>query len=117
MERESPPQSVIRDILRRLRLSPRCLPTRAREGESNKPYVPWARRKKGGVSMSKKKSSVAGLGALYARVCGLEVQQKVVVEWVSILDAKNATVKSKMPKFGNMTAALVELRQWLAEER
>jgi len=40
-------ESVIRDIVRRLRLSPRFLQTRAREGESNKPDVPWARRKEG----------------------------------------------------------------------
>ena len=46
VERESPTRSVIRGILRRLRLSPRFLPTRAREGESNKPDVPWARRTK-----------------------------------------------------------------------
>ncbi len=67
--------------------------------------------------MSKKKSSVAGLGALYARVCGLDVHKKVVVACVRILDAKDGTVQSTLRQFGTMTADLVELRQWLAEAR
>src|SRR4030095_6723926 len=115
LERESPRRSVIRHIHRRLRMSPRCLPTRAREGESNKPDVPWARRKKGGASMSKKKSSLAGLQALFARVCGLDVHKKLVVACVRILDSKDGTVQSTLRKFGTMTADLLELRQWLVE--
>jgi transposase len=65
--------------------------------------------------MSQKKSSVAGLGALYARACGLDVHKKLVVACVRILDAKDGTVQSTLRKFGTMTADLVELRQWLAE--
>src|SRR4030065_567254 len=41
--------------------------------------------------MSKKKSKVAGLEALYARVCGLDVHKKVIVACVRILDAKDGT--------------------------
>ena len=65
--------------------------------------------------MSKKKSSLAGLQALYARACGLDVHKKLVVACVRILDTKDGTVQSTLRKFGTMTADLLELRQWLAE--
>jgi transposase len=65
--------------------------------------------------MSKKKSKVAGLEALYARVCGLDVHKKVIVACVRILDAKDGTVQSTLRQFGAMTADLKELRQWLGE--
>ncbi len=65
--------------------------------------------------MSKKKSSLAGLQALFARVCGLDVHKKLVVACVRILDSKDGTVQSTLRKFGTMTADLLELRQWLAE--
>lgn len=65
--------------------------------------------------MSKKKSKVAGLEALYARVCGLDVHKKVIVACVRILDAKDGTVQSTLRQFGAMTADLKELRGWLAE--
>jgi transposase len=81
------------------------------------PDVPWAHRKKGGASMSKKKSSLAGLQALYPRVCGMDVHKKLVVACVRILDSKDGTVQSTLRKFGTMTADLIELRQWLAELR
>jgi transposase len=80
------------------------------------PDVPWERRKKGGASMSKKNSSPAGLQALYARVCGLDLHKKVIVACVRILNAKDGTVQSTLRKFGTMTADLVELRQWLTEQ-
>ena len=68
--------------------------------------------------MSKmKKSSVAGLGALYGRVCGLDVHKKVVVACVRILDLKDGTVQSTLRQFGTMTADLLELRRWLAEQK
>jgi transposase len=67
--------------------------------------------------MSKKKSSLAGLGALYPRVCGMDVHKKLVVACVRILDTKDGTVQSTLRKFGTMTADLLELRQWLAELR
>ena len=67
--------------------------------------------------MSKKKSSVAGLETLYARVCGLDVHKKVIVACVRILDAKDGTVQSTLRQFGAMTADLKELRQWLAEHK
>ena len=67
--------------------------------------------------MSKKKSSLAGLQALYARACGLDVHKKLVVACVRILDSKDGTVQSTLRKFGTMTADLLELRQWLAELR
>ena len=70
------------------------------------PDVPWEHRKKRGVSMSKKKSSLAGLQALYARVCGLDVHKKLVVACVRILDSKDGTVQSTLRKFGTMTADL-----------
>ena len=65
--------------------------------------------------MSKKKSKVAGLEALYARVCGLDVHKKVIVACVRILDAKDGTVQSTLRQFGAMTADLKDLRGWLAE--
>lgn len=65
--------------------------------------------------MSKKKGSLAGLQALYARACGLDVHKKLVVACVRILDSKDGTVQSTLRKFGTMTADLLELRQWLAE--
>jgi transposase len=65
--------------------------------------------------MSKKKSSLAGLQALYARACGLDVHKKLVVACVRILDSKDGTVQSTLRKFGTMTADLLELRQWLTE--
>jgi transposase len=67
--------------------------------------------------MSKTKSSVAGLAALYVRVCGMDVHKNSVVACVRILNAKDSTVQSTLRKFGTMTADLVELRQWLAEQQ
>jgi transposase len=67
--------------------------------------------------MSKKKSSVAGLGALYARVCGMDVHKSSVVACVRILNGKDGTVQSTLRRFGTMTADLVELRQWLTEQQ
>jgi len=52
------------------------------------PDVSWARRKKGGASMSKKNSSPAGLQALYARVCGLDLHKKLIVACVRILQCE-----------------------------
>ena len=75
------------------------------------PDVPWVHRKKGGASMSKKNSSPAGLQALYARVCGLDLHKKLIVACVRILDSKDGTVQSTLRKFGTMTADLMELRQ------
>jgi transposase len=66
--------------------------------------------------MSKKNSSPAGLQALYARVCGLDLHKKVIVACVRILNAKDGTVQSTLRKFGTMTADVVELRQWLTEQ-
>jgi transposase len=66
--------------------------------------------------MSKKNSSPAGLQALYARVCGLDLHKKLIVACVRILNAKDGTVQSTLRKFGTMTADLVELRQWLTEQ-
>ena len=80
------------------------------------PDVPWERRRKGGASMSKKHSSPAGLQALYARVCGLDLHKKLIVACVRILNAKDGTVQSMLRKFGTMTADVVELRQWLTEQ-
>lgn len=65
--------------------------------------------------MNRKKSSPAGLQALYARACGLDVHKKLVVACVRILDARDGTVQSTLRKCGTMTADLLELRQWLAE--
>jgi len=67
--------------------------------------------------MSKKNSRVAGLGALYGRVCGMDVHKNSVVACVRILNAKDGTVQSRLRRFGTMTADLVELRQWLAQEQ
>ena len=67
--------------------------------------------------MSKKKQTVAGLGAIYARVCGMDVHKEVVVGCVRILDMKDGTVQSTLRRFGTMTADLLELRQWLAQEQ
>jgi len=67
--------------------------------------------------MSKKKQTVAGLGAIYGRVCGMDVHKKLVVACVRILDVKDGTVQSTLRRFGTMTADLVELRQWLAEQQ
>ena len=79
------------------------------------PDVPWEHRRKGGAAMLKKKRGIAGLEALYARVCGLDVHKKLVVACVRILDTKDGTVQSTLRKFGTMTADLLELRQWMAE--
>ena len=65
--------------------------------------------------MGQKKRSPAGLQALYARACGLDVHKKLVVACVRILDPKDGTVQSTLRKFGTMTADLLELRHWLAE--
>ena len=67
--------------------------------------------------MSKKNSSVAGLGAIYARVCGMDVHKNSVVACVRILNARDGTVQSTLRRFGTMTADLVELRQWLIEQQ
>jgi transposase len=67
--------------------------------------------------MSKNNTSVAGLGALYGRVCGMDVHKNIVVACVRILNAKDGTVQSTLRRFGTMTADLVELRQWLAEQQ
>lgn len=67
--------------------------------------------------MSRKKQAAAGLGAIYGRVCGMDVHKDLVVACVRILDTKNGTVQSTLKRFGTMTADLVELRQWLAEEK
>jgi transposase len=67
--------------------------------------------------MSRKKSGPAGLQALYGRACGLDVHKKLVVACVRILDSKDSTVQSTLRKFGTMTADLMELRQWLAEQK
>jgi len=65
--------------------------------------------------MSRKKSVAAGLQALYARACGLDVHKKLVVACVRILNSQDGTVQSTLRKFGTMTADLLELRHWLAE--
>ena len=67
--------------------------------------------------MSKKKDSAAGLGALYARVCGMDVHKNSVVACVRILNAKDGTVQSTLRRFGTMTADLLELRQWVSEQQ
>lgn len=64
--------------------------------------------------MSKKKS-MAGMQALYGRVCGLDVHKKVVVACVRILDPKDGMVQSTLRSFGTMTRDLVALREWLTE--
>jgi transposase len=65
----------------------------------------------------KTKTTVAGMQALHARVCGLDVHKQVVVACVRILDAKDGTVQSTLRQFGTMTADLLELRQWLGEHK
>ena len=67
--------------------------------------------------MSKKNSSPAGLQALYARVCGLDLHKKLIVACVRILNAKDGTVQSTQRKFGTMTADVRELREWLTEQQ
>lgn len=67
--------------------------------------------------MGKKKSQLAGLGALYERVCGLDVHKKVIVASLRILDRRDGTVQITRRQFGTMTADLIELRQWLAEAK
>ena len=64
--------------------------------------------------MSKKKS-MAGMQALYGRVCGLDVHKKVVVACVRILDPKDGMVQSTLRSFGTMTRDIVALRDWLTE--
>jgi transposase len=64
--------------------------------------------------MSKKKS-IAGMQALYGRVCGLDVHKKVVVACVRILDPKDGMVQSTLRSFGTMTRDVVALRDGLAE--
>lgn len=68
--------------------------------------------------MSKKKNnSAAGLQALYARVCGLDLHKELIVACVRILDARDGTVQSTLRKVGTMTADLRELCQWLSEQK
>ncbi len=67
--------------------------------------------------MSRKNSSPAGLQALYGRVCGLDLHKKLIVACVRILNTKDGTVQSTLRKFGTMTADLMELRQWLSEQK
>jgi transposase len=47
----------------------------------------------------------------------MDVHKDLVVACVRILDTRNGTVQSTLKRFGTMTADLVELRQWLAEEK
>jgi transposase len=61
------------------------------------------------------KKRMAGMQALYARVCGLDVHKKVVVACVRTLDAKDGMVQSTLRSFGTMTRDLVTLREWLTE--
>lgn len=67
--------------------------------------------------MGKNKSSPAGLGVLYERVCGLDVHKKVIVASLRILDPRAGTVHITRRSFGTMTADLLELRGWLAEAK
>jgi len=67
--------------------------------------------------MSKKKQGDAGLGVIYGRVCGMDVHKELVVACVRILDGKDGTVQSTLRRFGTMTADLLELREWLAQEQ
>lgn len=67
--------------------------------------------------MGKKKSSPAGLGVLYERVCGLDVHKKVIVASLRILDPRAGTVHITRRSFGTMTADLLELRGWLSEAK
>ena len=45
------------------------------------------------------------------------MHKKVVVACVRILDPKDGTVQSTLRQFGTMTADLLELRRWLAEQK
>jgi transposase len=47
----------------------------------------------------------------------MDVHKNIVVACVRILNAKDGTVQSTLRRFGTMTADLVELRQWLADEQ
>jgi transposase len=64
--------------------------------------------------MSQKKR-MAGMQALYGRVCGLDVHKKVVVACVRILDPKDGMVQSTLRSFGTMTRDILALREWLTE--
>jgi transposase len=66
--------------------------------------------------MSQKKPTVAGLGAIWGRVCGMDVHKSIVVACVRILN-KDGTVQSTLKRFGTMTGDLLELRQWLGEQQ
>jgi transposase len=46
----------------------------------------------------------------------MDVHKDLVVACVRILNAKDGTVQSTLKRFGTMTADLLELRQWLAEQ-
>ena len=65
--------------------------------------------------MSKKKKNLAGLQALFARVCGLDVHKKLVVACVRIFNAKDGSVQSTLRMFGTLTADLLELRLCFSE--
>ena len=65
----------------------------------------------------KAKTIVAGMQALYARVCGIDVHKSQLVACVRILDPKDGTVQSMLKRFGTTTADLLELRQWLCEHK
>jgi transposase len=67
--------------------------------------------------MSKNKQAAAGLGAIWGRVCGMDVHKDLVVACVRILNAKDGTVQSTLKRFGTMTADLMELREWLGQEQ
>ena len=58
--------------------------------------------------MSKKKSSLAGLEALYARVCGLDVHKKQCGGVRAHPQCEGGTVQSTLRQFGTMTADLLE---------
>jgi transposase len=47
----------------------------------------------------------------------LDLHKKLIVACVRILNAKDGTVQSTLRKFGTMTADLVELRQWLSDQK
>ena len=63
------------------------------------------------------KQTAAGLGAIWGRVCGMDVHKDLVVACVRILNGQDGTVQSTLRRFGTMTADLLELRQWLAQEQ
>jgi transposase len=67
--------------------------------------------------MGKNRGSPAGLQALYARVCGLDLHKKLIVACVRILNTEDGTVQSTLRKYGTMTADLIELRQWLTDQK